>query len=69
MTVYPAVYSRKEFDVINYVTFRWMTFGIMWLAMIKFETNLNKCIRMGITIFKIYIWGGISSDILSEIKF
>ena len=29
----------------------------------------SKCIRMGITIFKIFIWGGISSDIRSEITF
>ena len=28
-----------------------------------------KCIRMGITVFKIFIWGGILSDILSEITF
>ena len=31
--------------------------------------NCQKCIRKGITIFKIFIWGGISSDILSEISF
>ena len=28
-----------------------------------------KCIRMGITIYKILIWGGISSDIRVEITF
>ena len=22
-TVYPAIYCRKWFDIINYVTFRW----------------------------------------------
>ena len=27
------------------------------------------CISMGITIFKIFIWGGILSDIWSEITF
>ena len=32
------------------------------------KENVNS-IRMGITIFKIFIWGGISSDILSEITF
>ena len=29
------------------------------MAIIHFETELQKCIRMGITIFKILIWGGI----------
>ena len=37
------------------------------LATLQFETKLQKCIRMGITIFIIFIWGGISSDIWSEI--
>ena len=41
----------------------------MWLATLKFEKKLQKCIRMGITKFKIFIWGGISSDISSEIRF
>ena len=29
----------------------------------------QKCIKMGITIFKNFIWRGISSDIRSEIMF
>ena len=37
--------------------------------MLLFETKLQKCIRVGITIFKIFIWGGISSDIQLEITF
>ena len=41
----------------------------MWLATLQFETGLQKCIRMGITIFKIFIVGGISSDISWEIMF
>ena len=41
----------------------------MWLATLQFELKLQKCIRIGITIFKIFIWGGISSDILLEIMF
>ena len=41
----------------------------MRLAMLQFETRLQKCIRMGIAIFKIFNWGGISSDISSEIMF
>ena len=41
----------------------------MRLATLKFEMKLQKCIRMEITIFKIFIWGGISSDIRSEITF
>ena len=44
-----------------------MTFGITRLATLKFETKLQKCIRMGITIFKKFIWGGISSDIRSRV--
>ena len=69
VTVYPVMYCRKQFDAINYVTFCWMTCHITWLAMLQFEMKLQECIRMGITIFKILIWGGISSDILSEITF
>ena len=34
-----------------------------------FESKMLKCIRMGITIFKIFICGGLSSDIRSEITF
>ena len=30
---------------------------------------MQKCIRMGITIFKFFIWGGISSDMHSETRF
>ena len=30
-------------------------------------SKLQKCTRMGITIFKIFIWGDISLDIWSEI--
>ena len=68
-TVYPAIYCRRQFDVINYVILRWMTCGITRLATLKFETKLQKCIRMEITIFKIFIWGSISSDIRSKITF
>ena len=39
-----------------------MTCHIMQHATLQFETKLQKCIRMGITIFKVFIWGGISSD-------
>ena len=68
-TVYSAIYYRKQFDVVNYVTFRWMTCSIMRPAMPQFERKLQKCIRMGITIFKIFIWGHISSEICSGITF
>ena len=46
-----------------------MTCGFMQLATLQFEKRLQKCIRIDITIFKIFIgWGegggeGISSDI------
>ena len=32
-------------------------------------SKVKKHIRMGITIFKFFTWGGISSDIRSEITF
>ena len=38
-------------------------------AMLQFETKLQKCIRMGITIFKIFTCGAIVWDIRSEIRF
>ena len=41
----------------------------MGLSTLRFESKLQKYIRMGITIFKIFIWRGISSDIRSEITF
>ena len=42
----------------------------MPLVMLQFEKKLQKCIiRMGISIFKIFIWGGVSPDICSEITF
>ena len=68
-TVYPAKHFRKQFGLISYVTFRWMSCCIMRLATLQFETKLQTCIRMGITIFKIFIWGGISSDKRSAITF
>ena len=37
--------------VISYVTYPCMTCGFMQLAMLQFERKLQKCIRMGITIF------------------
>ena len=43
--------------------------GFIRLATLQFELKLQKCIRIGITIFKIFIWGGISSHIRSEIMF
>ena len=43
-----------------------MTCGFMLLTMLQCETRLQKCIRMGITIFKTFIWGGISPDIVGN---
>ena len=120
-TVFSAIYCREQFDVIYYITFRWMAWGIMlscmyisalwspagkgltfWLSCmwcflvfcivphavsgsgvilycidswsllsyllctLQFETKLRKYNRVGITIFKIFIWGVISSNIRSE---
>ena len=59
----------KQFDVINYVTYHWKTCGDLLLATLQFETKLQKCIRKGIIIFNILIWGGISPDICAEITF
>ena len=39
----------------------------MGLVTLQFERKLYMCIRMGITIFKIFFWGDISSNIRSEI--
>ena len=41
----------------------------MRLATLQFQTNLQKCIRMGITMILIFISGGITSDIRSKIMF
>ena len=35
----------------------------MGLVTLQFERKLKMCIRIGITIFIIFIWGGISSSI------
>ena len=59
----------KQFDVINYVTYHWMACGVLLLATLKFETKLLECIRKGIITFKIFILGGILSDICAEITF
>ena len=61
--------TYTKFDVINYVTYCWMTCNFMQLPTLQFESKLQKCIRMGITILKNFIWGGISSDICSGITF
>ena len=55
--------------LFKYVTFLWMTCSFIWLATLQFETNMQKYIRMGITIFKIFISRGISLDIKSYIMF
>ena len=60
----------SKIDVINYVTFRWMMCGFPWFATLHYyEWKLQKCIRMGITIFKNIILGDILSNIRSEITF
>ena len=40
-----------------------------YIFTVCFEGKMLKGIRMGITIFKIFIWGGISSDLRLEITF
>ena len=68
-TVYLAMYCRKHFDVNNYVTFCWTTCGSMRPATLQFETKLRMYIRIRITVLNIFIWGGISWDMRSEITF
>ena len=48
MTVYPAIYCRKQFDVINYVT---LLDAVLHYAASNtlIKLKLQKCIRMGIT--------------------
>ena len=58
------IYFRKLFDVINYVTFCWRMCSFMRLVTLQFKTRLQKCIRMRIIIFKIFIWGGIWSKFM-----
>ena len=41
----------------------------MALYCLQFERQLQKCIRMGIFMFKNFVWGGILSDFRSEIMF
>ena len=65
-TVYPAIHFRKQFGLISYVTFRWVTCCIMRLATLQFETKLQTCIRMGITIFKNYICDSISDNYIPK---
>ena len=54
------IYCWKQFDVINYVTFCWMTCCFMRLATRQFERKLQKCITIlkfsfGDVYFRIYI--------------
>ena len=69
-TVYPDIHCMNQFDVIFMSIYHWMMCGVLLLGMLKFETKLQKCIRRGIIIFKIVIWGGKSSHIrCAEITF
>ena len=61
--------SIANIDVINYVILCWVTCGFMRLATLQYEMRLQKCIRMGITVFKFITWEGISLDIRSEMMF
>ena len=76
MSVYSAIYRRST-DVISDVACYWLTFlfyladeASVWCKILcLLQINVKMCIRMGITIFKMFIWGGISSVIWSEITF
>ena len=60
MTVYLILVGNSLMSLIT------SHFVVMHPAMLQFERKLQKCTRMGITIFKFFISGGISSDIRSE---
>ena len=57
-------------------TFCWVTYDFLQLAIyfnLRHKKGLNgkqslKCIRMGIIIFKMFIWGGMLSDIPTQMK-
>ena len=65
------------FCIISDVACDWLTYwfdvadkAYIWCKILcLWQINFNKCIRMGITIFKIFIWGGMSLVIWSEITF
>ena len=65
-----AIYCQREFNLINNVTFCWMTCGLQ-CSNLRLSEELNgkqgdKCIRMGLNIFKMFIWRGISSDMVGN---
>ena len=45
----------KRQNICDYITFCWLMCGFMRLATPQFEPRLQKGIRMGIVIFKIFI--------------
>ena len=51
----------------GYTSLTQLTFCSKYLVLMR--KSKKKYIRMGITVFKIFIWGGISSNIRSEIMF
>ena len=44
-TVYPVIYCRKQLDVINYVTFRWMMCGFMRLVSSNLRRNCRSALE------------------------
>ena len=72
MTVYPAIYCWNKFDhYIRHISLDDVQLYVALCGLKHFNLRgTAKMCRMGITpIFKILIWGGILSDIRSEIKF
>ena len=54
----PTIYCLEKIDVFNYmyITFSWMTCDFMQLVFLnQFDRTLQKYIRLGITIFKVFI--------------
>ena len=57
MIVYTAIYCRKKFDAINYVTYCWMTCGFLRLATLQFDTKLLRDNHIKIFHLERYIAG------------
>ena len=64
------IHCQKQFHNINYVTFCWLTCSFMQPAMLKFNKR-KSALQWGSwdNSIQMFIWGGILSDLWSEIKF
>ena len=61
-----AIFCQKYFDVINYVTFSWMTCGLQ-LSKLKWN-KVQKCFRMRINIYSKCLFGEVYGRLYSSIQ-